>query len=176
MVLRDDINRPVKTNTCGHQTMWTVFVDRGTCPICEEAERYARQRSHHVTGTPNSQLSTDSLPPLADSSRKQRMPCRSSIHLFLSFITLMHSHSNTPFTITYNMRCRHITFKARGVRGEGPLYIISSNLTSTKDNPPNSLSGGFCELCYLKVTMARGMKAWSWDQALLSRPGLSRLR
>ncbi|CAD0048524.1 hypothetical protein VTO58DRAFT_108078 [Aureobasidium pullulans] len=74
------------------------------------------------------------------------------------------------------MRCRHITFKARGVRGEDPLYIISSNLTSTKDNPPNSLSGGFCELCYLKVTMARGMKAWSWDQALLSRPGLSRLR
>ncbi|CAC9895712.1 unnamed protein product [Aureobasidium pullulans] len=109
VVLRDDINRPVKTNTCGHQTMWTVFVDRGTCPVCEEAER-------------------------------------------------------------------HITFKARGVRGEDPLYIISSNLTSTKDNPPNSLSGGFCELCYLKVTMARGMKAWSWDQALLSRPGLSRLK
>ncbi|CAD0020204.1 unnamed protein product [Aureobasidium pullulans] len=125
VVLRDDINRPVKTNTCGHQTMWTVFVDRGTCPICEEAERLAAATGRFVKEAENA---------------------------------------------------LHITFKARGVRGEDPLYIISSNLTSTKDNPPNSLSGGFCELCYLKVTMTRGMKAWSWDQALLSRPGLSRLR
>ncbi|THW08685.1 hypothetical protein D6D25_07879 [Aureobasidium pullulans] len=138
VVLRDDINRPVKTNTCGHQTMWTVFVDRGTCPICEEAERLAAATGRFVKEAENA--------------------------------------FNTPFTITYNMRCRHVTFKARGVRGEDPLYIISSNLTSTKDNPPNSLSGGFCELCYLKVTIARGMKAWSWDQALLSRPGLSRLK